>query len=180
MKAHQIMSNPLIWATTMDSIEQVARRLAEKKISGVPVKDAAGQPVGVLTRSDLAFYEAKCFGRVTEEPTGQALISLISKTDSPSGFDLRPQQEPIEGWLSPRIFSVDKNATIDAVAREMLRHDVRHVFVRARSSGELIGVITATDLLKYMVRSSHHPRRSSQQTRASLSKAFLTNKGGIK
>ena len=53
MQAKDIMSSPVVTVTPDASVAEVAALLLEKRISGVPVVDHAGQIVGILSEGDL-------------------------------------------------------------------------------------------------------------------------------
>jgi CBS domain-containing protein len=53
MKAADIMKAPVIWVRPETTIEDAARLMLEKHISGLPVADHSSAVVGMLTEGDL-------------------------------------------------------------------------------------------------------------------------------
>ena len=53
MRAHQIMTRQVITATVDTPIAEAARTLLNHHISGMPVVDAAGKLVGVVSQGDF-------------------------------------------------------------------------------------------------------------------------------
>ncbi len=53
MNAREIMSAPPVAIGAGDSIEEAVRLMLEKRISGLPVVDAAGRLIGMVTEGDL-------------------------------------------------------------------------------------------------------------------------------
>ncbi|NOX62017.1 MAG: CBS domain-containing protein [Chloroflexi bacterium] len=49
----EVMSAPVHTVMPDDSMERVVRMMLEHKIGGIPVVDAAGQPLGMVTESDV-------------------------------------------------------------------------------------------------------------------------------
>ena len=58
MLVRDIMSSPAITVTTDTHIPEVARMLRAHQISGMPVLDAAGRLVGIVTDHDLILRNA--------------------------------------------------------------------------------------------------------------------------
>jgi CBS domain-containing protein len=53
MKASDIMTRRVITVTPETTIEEAARLLVDKRLSGLPVVDASGAPLGIVTEGDL-------------------------------------------------------------------------------------------------------------------------------
>lgn len=53
IKIRDLMKTPVLTVMPDHTVEEAAAILLEKKISGLPVVDAKGQVVGIITRSDL-------------------------------------------------------------------------------------------------------------------------------
>ncbi|MEW5920617.1 MAG: CBS domain-containing protein [Bacillota bacterium] len=53
MRAKDIMNKDLITITTTDSVREAAKLMADHNISGLPVIDSSGQPVGMISESDI-------------------------------------------------------------------------------------------------------------------------------
>ncbi len=129
LRADQLMTSPLVWADLHDPIHRVEELMRGKKIGAVPVRDESGVPVGVFSLHDLAFYD-------------RALLAGTQKVS---------ERDPIEGWITPRIYSVSPAASLLEIIRMMVRRGVRRVFVRAEESEALLGVITVGDVLRYLL-----------------------------
>lgn len=87
------------------------------------VTDAAGRPVGVVTRSDL-------------------LIHVCGRT---AGLDHNPT--PVESVMTPTVFSVSADTPARSVVAQLLALNVHHLFV-ADAAGVLVGIVTPMDVLK--------------------------------
>ena len=53
MQANDVMTAPVITATGNTKIPELARTLFENHISAVPILDAAGKLVGIVSEGDL-------------------------------------------------------------------------------------------------------------------------------
>jgi CBS domain-containing protein len=53
MRAHQIMTRPVITVTPETTIVEAANTMLQKHVSGLPVVDAAGKLVGIVSEGDF-------------------------------------------------------------------------------------------------------------------------------
>ena len=53
VKVHELMTESVVTIDTKSSLEEARRLLATHGISAIPVVDLAGQPVGVISSTDL-------------------------------------------------------------------------------------------------------------------------------
>ena len=112
--AGEVMSKPVISLRSNDTIHHAAGVLLDKGISGAPVMNAVGQPVGVITKTDIARYEREHVAVHEGTPIREAMrtlgtLELISQT---KGFHIESEDERIERWMTPRVFSVGKETSL--------------------------------------------------------------------
>jgi CBS domain-containing protein len=118
-----------------DDAWSAAGRLFQSGRSGAPVLDSEGRLVGVISQSDLAAH-------------------LRENSRAASDFYEEPDRDPLParptatvGQLMSRVIvQVPEDMPVDDVERHMLRRRVQRVLVTRE--GEVLGVITATDLLR--------------------------------
>lgn len=53
MNAKDVMTTPVVTVSPETPVAQIAKRLLQRRISAVPVIDAAGRPVGIVSEGDL-------------------------------------------------------------------------------------------------------------------------------
>jgi CBS domain-containing protein len=107
-------------ATVREAVEFLTRH----EISGAPVIDAAGRPVGVLSRADILVHD-----REAVDPAADA--------------------ERVRDIMTPAVFCVPPDAPASRVARELVDLKVHRLFV-VDDRGTLVGVISALDLLRHL------------------------------
>lgn len=168
MKAIELMTQPLIFAHLKDSIHEVARLFVEKKISGLPVLNELGDPVGVITKTDLARYDRERLGMFTaERDPGRLIAEETHETISQKrGYHVEAEEESIESWLTPKIYAVSEEESFLEVMKTMTRRHIHRVFVAERGSGRLLGVITSMDLLNYMTGRELKKRRARRKSQS--------------
>ena len=124
-KAAELMTpNPVSireCATVREAVELLTRR----GISGAPVIDHAGRPVGVISRADILVHD-----REAVDPAADA--------------------ERVRDIMTPAVFCVAPGAPASRVVREMIELKVHRLFV-VDDRGTLIGVISALDVLRHLV-----------------------------
>jgi CBS domain-containing protein len=107
------------------SLEEVAHALHANAVTGVPVVDARGALVGVISQSDLVALEDSPIGRVVRgQPSGIRVGEVMS---------------------SPAI-TVAMTASLADAARTMLDGRV-HRLVALDDRGRPVGVLSATDFV---------------------------------
>jgi CBS domain-containing protein len=107
-------------ATVREAVELLTRR----GISGAPVIDHAGRPVGVLSRADILVHD-----RETPDPAADA--------------------ERVRDIMTPVVFCVAPDTPASHVVRELVELRVHRLFV-VDDRGTLVGVISVLDLLRHL------------------------------
>ncbi len=112
-------------ATVREDIELLTRR----GISGAPVIDEAGRPVGVISRGDILIHDREA-------------VDDAAGADEESGTR-------VHDIMTPVVFCVSPDAPASRVVREMVELKVHRLFV-VDDPGTLVGVITVLDLLRHL------------------------------
>lgn len=143
----EFMTSPVIVLDDTSTLRDAARTLTEAKISGAPVVDHRGQPVGVLSLFDITTYLAG-LERPANEPGGfyrQGSLRFDMLDDEAPEF--APDEEvQVKDVMSPQILSVRPEAPLSNVAKRLRAENLHRVFVR-NAKGELVGVVSTMDLL---------------------------------
>ena len=145
--ASELMSpNPLSLRDDVPLKEAIAF-LVDRNISGAPVIDAAGRPVGVLTQSDILVHDREEVEHV-EPPEVEYGAPL-----PPSfweGFQIeRVDTTPVSDLMTPAVFCVALETSARYVVEQMRELKVHRLFV-VDEAGVLVGVITAMDIIRHL------------------------------
>jgi predicted transcriptional regulator len=97
--------------------------LVDHDLHVAPVTGEFGDPVGVVSTTDLLIHVRECIA------AGRFMPTTVSEL------------------MTGTVFTIAEDATIDAIARDMVRSHVHHLFVTDRN-GSIRGVISACDLLR--------------------------------
>jgi CBS domain-containing protein len=147
------LMTPNALAIDADStVKDAAAFLTTKGISAAPVTDASGRPIGVLSRTDIVKYDYEKVGGVTDvsEHDDWGRLTTPSGEPLPKGFHV----EEVDGTrvrdlMTPTVFSVAPEAPARTVVQAMLALQVHRLFV-TDGSGNVVGVISATDVLRHL------------------------------
>lgn len=141
MQAQDIMTREVVTIAPEAPVQEIARLLLERGISGVPVVDAAGQVLGLVTEGDLLRRpenqtEAAPRGWLAGFVDSAALARAYTKSH---GLYAR------EVMTSPAV-TVPPDMPVGDVAALMERRHIKRVPVV--EGGRLVGLVTRANLLR--------------------------------
>jgi CBS domain-containing protein len=132
------------------SVREATALLTDKGFSAAPVIDAAGRPVGVLSRSDILVHDREKVDhpKPLSEYYDRADLTLRNGERLGDGFEVESVDATrVNDIMTPVVFSVAPHASVERVVDEMLAMRVHRLFV-VDADGVLVGVISATDILR--------------------------------
>lgn len=140
----QIMTTDVVVTTTDASIPSVARLMYENDISGLPVLDAEGYLVGIVTELDIISVEI----RVDTPLFVPILGAMIRMPGDTSEDDLRRVLATTAGELmtSP-VYSVTVDATVKEVATLMFERRFNPVPVLDHNQ-YVVGIVSRSDIVR--------------------------------
>lgn len=139
MLAGDLMSSPAVVASAADPVSSVARLMLEAGINGIPVLDAAGVPIGMVSDGDL-------MGRRPDHRREWWLEILAQAASPGAGFSQRNLDRPVHEVMTSPLITVAHTAPVQDIAEALQAHRVKRLPVL--NEGRLIGVVTRADLLR--------------------------------
>ncbi len=145
LTASDVMTQEVVVIAETDSIQQAVGVLREHRITGAPVVDAAGRPVGMLSISDvIAAMESE------EAPTpakgdDQAAWELFGH----SAGEIKAE-ETVAERMSRQLVSVSHDTPLVEVARVMCDGHWHRLTV-TDADGSVCGIVSTMDLLAAVV-----------------------------
>ena len=129
-------------------VDRLLDFLSDRAISGGPVVTAKGEPSGVVSLTDVARNAA-----VSERNTDGRADAYYKKTletcvarEEVGRFHADSNaQMTVRDIMTPVVFAVEEDATVQEVAAMMTTGRIHRVFVRRE--GKVTGIITSMDLL---------------------------------
>jgi CBS domain-containing protein len=105
------------------SILEVAQKMVGRTISSIAITDEKNAILGILTERDI--------------------VRAVAQGISPSRVGAHT-------LMTNPVISVSQNATIEEASRIMVQKKIRHLIVTDSQNQEVLGIITATDLARYL------------------------------
>ena len=139
-RVSDVMTTSVVTVDRITPYKEIARLLADHRISGVPVLKMGREVAGVVTEADLLDAEEKVQRR---------LHAAASRTWWPR----RPRHPALTAGelMSAPAITIGPHATIPAAARLMNTHHLRRLPV-VDEKGRLAGIVSRRDLLSVFLR----------------------------
>ena len=147
MNIEQVMTRKVISVLPGTPLKEVAALLTRHRISGLPVCDAEGEILGVVSEKDVLFKELG-----PDERRGP--LTWLFEPKRPSAKALA--RTAGEAMTSPPI-TIGLKQTIAQAARLMIEQAANRLPVV--SNGELVGIVSRGDLVRAFVRSDEEIAR---------------------
>ena len=122
LKVSDIMHHPVICTEPDNPADEVADKLAHKRISGMPVVTDDHRVVGIISERDL-------------------LMAIRQ--------DKNLSTTPVSAVMRHNPITIDKNASLIAAIKALTDHEIMRLPVV--ENGKLVGIITRHDILKRVV-----------------------------
>jgi signal-transduction protein with cAMP-binding, CBS, and nucleotidyltransferase domain len=121
------MTTTIVTMNFKNSVLDVAKKMLAQNISSIAITDDEEEIVGILTERDM--------------------IKVIANELPPGGISAM-------SLMSFPTVSVKKNAPIEEAAKIMATKKLRHLIVEDTYGKDVVGIITATDLARYLKQKS--------------------------
>lgn len=153
LTAKDIMTKNVVTIHFETSLQEALETLSDERISGAPVVDETGKPVGVISLTDLVNYE------VNKAPKGMS--NYYTEADDPEDVQRVEEHAELEDVLStvpvsramtPVVVSVKPGAAVPEIAGIMARQRIHRVLVIDK--GKIAGLVSSMDLLKALAKSA--------------------------
>lgn len=146
MKVSEIMTEPVLVIEEDRTLEEVAQKMLDSKVGGLPVVDNDGNIVGIVTESDFSAKEhAIPFSR---QYAPQLFGEWMSKEGVDKAYEAARSILVKEIMSSPAV-TIEEDETVAEAVRKMLENSVHRLPVVR--DGLPIGMVSRHDLLKLVV-----------------------------
>ena len=139
LSVEDVMTSDVVTVSLDTPFKQVGELMAEHRISAVPVVDADGAVVGVVSEADLMLKSEAPEG----EPGGWGRESRERRA--------KTQAQTAERLMSAPAITVEPGSPLAAAARLMRKQGVKRLPVV--DGGRLVGILSRADVLKSYLRS---------------------------
>jgi CBS domain-containing protein len=151
MNARDVMTRDVVSVASDTPMRKIAALLVEKRISGVPVVDGSGAPIGMVSEGDLIGQseperEARQDWWLTTLAEGEAVNpEFLASLNYPSARDL----------MSAPVISIAEETSLGEIAELLTTHRIKRVPVVC--DGRLVGIVSRADLVRALVARPHIP-----------------------
>jgi CBS domain-containing protein len=145
--AEDLMSRDVAVVHPETSLMAAVKLMASRHISGLPVVDHEGKPVGMLTEGDLLRWH----GEFSERQ--QWWLDHLA-----DGYDLAPtfikvlkaERRKVATIMTPHVHTVQRGTPARDIARLFFDHGIKRVPVV--DDGKIVGLVSRFDLVRAMGR----------------------------
>lgn len=146
MTAKDIMTPDVICVSREMDLRDLAKLFLEKGITGAPVVDEKGDLAGVISQTDLLYYQLTRDDELVLDSDFYA-NARVEGRHLPRGFQIEDVNSgKVEDVMTPVVHSVGETAKAVAIARMMSRRHIHRVIVKR--GRKVAGIISALDLLR--------------------------------
>jgi CBS domain-containing protein len=147
MKVRDVMTSQVFTAREETPVHQVAGLMVERAINGVPVLDAAGKMIGLITDRELVLQSTRL-----EPPPFLPVLDARIPLETPGHYRKRIQH--IIGTRAADVMvddfaTIGPDAEIEDLAALMTQPGVNPVAVI--ENGALVGIVSRTDIVRMMM-----------------------------
>lgn len=114
------MNERLVTIGVKSTATDIAKLMDQNNVSSVLITDDNNEIIGIFTERDM--------------------VKIISRNLQPDRIIA----------ISPPLVYIDKDESVEQASETMLRNKVRHLLVRDPASKEIVGIMTNTDLVRYL------------------------------
>jgi CBS domain-containing protein len=141
MRAHQIMTRSVISVTPDTSIIEAAAIMLKRHVSGLPVVDAAGKLVGIVSEGD--FIRRGEIG--TQRKRGRWLKFILGPGRSASDF-VHEHGRKVSEVMTTSPLTITEDAALAEIVDIMERNNVKRLPVM--NGDRVVGIVSRANLLQ--------------------------------
>ena len=142
MKAADVMTRPVVTIEPDAPITKAVRLMLQHRISGLPVVDRAGRPVGIVTEGD--FLRRVETG--TERRRPRWLEFLLGPGRVAEAY-ARTHARKVEEVMTVEVVTATEDTPLDEIVRLMERRRIKRLPV-VGPDGRLIGIVSRANLMR--------------------------------
>ena len=141
MRAHQIMTRSVVTVTPETTILEAANIMLRRHVSGLPVVDAAGKLVGIVSEGD--FLRRGEIG--TQRKRGRWLKFILGPRQAATDF-VHEHGRKVSEVMTSGPFTVTEDTALEEIVKTMESHNVKRLLVMRGT--KLVGIVSRANLLQ--------------------------------
>ena len=144
LSARDLMTAEVVTSPPETPVMALVRLFTDRGVSAVPITDASGTLLGIVTERDLI----RRLADEDEQPAGW-LARLTSTPNARAARYASSHGVTAREVMTERVVTVAPDASAAHIAHVMEQHGIRRVLVAEQ--GRLLGMVTRADLLRALV-----------------------------
>lgn len=164
MRAYQIMTRPVITVTASTSVADAAKLMLKERISGLPVVDASGKLVGIVSEGDFLRR-----GEIGTRRKRSAWLEFFIGPGKLATEFVHQEGRTVENVMTSDPQTIPEDATLEQIVEAMEKNGIKRLPVVR--DGEVVGIVTRSNLLQAVAnlsRDSTAPTASDDQIRQAI------------
>lgn len=172
MRAIDIMNSRVVTVRPDTPIEEIAQRMIERGVSGLPVVDEDGSVLGIVSEGDL--IRRAELGTERRPPWW---LTILAEPEERARRYIKTHGKTAREIMSTPVHSVEEHTPAAEIAA--LLEDRRIKRVPVLRNGKLVGIVSRANLLHgFAASKSDEPPKSDRELRAAVQHALEKETGG--
>ena len=159
MRAMDVMTTPVITVEPETTVQDLARLLSERNISGVPVCEGGDRLIGIVSEGDLLHRAETGTERRVQKRRSWWLDSLAAEEQAARDY-VKAHGQKVRDIMSREVISVADTTDLAEVAMLLETKLIKRVPVVR--DGKLVGIISRANLV---ARAGDHQQRAGDRRR---------------
>ena len=143
MRAHQIMTRPVITVTPETTIVEAANTMLQKHVSGLPVVGATGKLLGIISEGD--FIRRSEIG--TQRKRGRFLKFILGPGQAATDF-VHEHGRKVAEIMTPQLLTITitEDTALEEIVELMEKNNVKRLPVMR--GDKIVGIVSRANLLQ--------------------------------
>ena len=141
MRAHQIMTRPVITVTPETTIAEAAEIMLQRHVSGLPVLDAAGKLLGIVSEGD--FIRRSEIG--TQRKRSRWLKFILGPGKSAADF-VHEHGRKVAEIMTPEPLTISEDTPLEEIVALMEKNNVKRLPVVR--GDQVVGIVSRANLVQ--------------------------------
>lgn len=145
VRARDIMVTAVVSVRPEDPLVEVVEAMSRSRVSGVPVVDADGRVLGVISEKDILF-------QLLGEAADNFMVFLARCLRSGAFREMAVQARTVREVMTAPALTIGQEATLTEIAQMLTQRHINRLPV-TDTEGRLAGIITRSDIVNATLRS---------------------------
>jgi CBS domain-containing protein len=141
MRAHQIMTRPVITVTPETTILEAANTMLQRHVSGLPVVDATGKLVGIVSEDD--FIRRGEIG--TQRKRDRFLKFILGPGQAATDF-VHEDGRKVAEIMTPEPLTITEDTSLEEIVQRIEKNHVKRLPVTR--GDKIVGIVSRANLLQ--------------------------------